>query len=102
MNAVRTLASKVTPIASRRALSTTASTPSAASFKDIWAVGEAVPLVVMVTIPSLFAVYTVSRFAMTHTECQWSKTTKSKSVAGWYEEKYPGTKSHTTAGARYH
>ena len=39
MNAVRTLASKVAPVAGRRALST-AATPSGASFKEIWAVGE--------------------------------------------------------------
>jgi hypothetical protein len=40
MNAVRTLASKIVPVASRRALSAAAATPSAASFKETWAVGE--------------------------------------------------------------
>ena len=77
----------------------------------------------MVAIPSAFAIYTVGRFATgktctkslaiilmgmlnfdfrpAHNDVQWSKTTKSKSVAAWYEDKYPGTKATTNPGARY-
>ena len=83
MNSIRALATKVTPAATRRALSTVPSTTGAPGFKEIWAAAEvsmlmlflfaekrraysepqAIPLVVMVAIPSAFALYTVGLFA---------------------------------------
>eukprot|EP00292_Cryptomonas_paramecium_P017282 CAMPEP_0113676072 /NCGR_PEP_ID=MMETSP0038_2-20120614/8427_1 /TAXON_ID=2898 /ORGANISM="Cryptomonas paramecium" /LENGTH=105 /DNA_ID=CAMNT_0000593035 /DNA_START=52 /DNA_END=369 /DNA_ORIENTATION=+ /assembly_acc=CAM_ASM_000170 len=97
------IVSRVAP-AARRAFSSATSAPGGAnstSFNDTWGALEAVPLVVMVTIPSCFAIYTVSKFASTHNECQWSKTTKTKGVSAWYESKYPGTKPTNNGGARY-
>ena len=83
MNSIRALATKVTPAATRRALSTVPSTTGAPGFKEIWAAAEvsvlmlflfaekrraysepqAIHLVVMVAIPSAFALYTVGLFA---------------------------------------
>ncbi len=40
-------------------------------------------------------------FIAAHTECKWSKTAKTKGVAAWYEDKYPGTEVHAKAGIRY-
>jgi hypothetical protein len=43
----------------------------------------------------------VAKYGTSHQEVQWDKKKKARSVAAWYEDKYPGTTASVAPGVRH-
>eukprot|EP00285_Hemiselmis_virescens_P000141 CAMPEP_0173378546 /NCGR_PEP_ID=MMETSP1356-20130122/1687_1 /TAXON_ID=77927 ORGANISM="Hemiselmis virescens, Strain PCC157" /NCGR_SAMPLE_ID=MMETSP1356 /ASSEMBLY_ACC=CAM_ASM_000847 /LENGTH=108 /DNA_ID=CAMNT_0014331641 /DNA_START=20 /DNA_END=346 /DNA_ORIENTATION=- len=92
---------KPSPALAKRAMGGGAPAAGETEFQQIWIKRDVYPIVFVTFVGCMYCSYTMLNYSVNHPEVQWSKQTKSKSVAGWYEAKYPGTTSSCAPGVRH-